>query len=435
MMDTDSGPQGAAGVPPEAYPTGQAPASPDLIALLRCRMAAGGALDFRDFMAEALYHPDWGYYARGTCQVGRGGDFFTSVSVGPVFGELLARRFANWWQAAGRPAPWRVIECGAHDGILARDILRELRRLAPEALGALDYAICEPLPRLRAAQQSTLADFPQTVTIHEEPASLARQPLPGILFGNEVLDAVPCHRVEKHADGWHLLRVGHDSERGFQWQMGEIINAPRAANPDLAAMAAELEPLGAGYPDGYRTEVRTIPQWRGFLAPLLAGLRRGRMLWIDYGYAAPDYYHPARTDGTLRAFSRHRVVANPLVAPGEADLTAHVEFTAFAHAAEALGALPCAFRHQGAWLVDLARPRLLAMEGAPDPDWIRKFQTLVHPGHLGTHFQVIECSWREDPAATLPAADRHRLAPQRTATGASHASRGPAEDPQSSERS
>ncbi|MCU0782358.1 MAG: SAM-dependent methyltransferase [Akkermansiaceae bacterium] len=307
-------------------------------------MATEGPLDFREFMAAALYHPERGYYARGSGQVGRRGDFFTSVSVGPVFGELLARRFLAWWLAAGRPAPWRIIECGAHDGTLARDVLRELRRLAPEAIGVLDYAICETLPRLQAA---------------------------------------------------HL---------------GETVGSPRGSDPCLAAVAEVLEPLGAGYPDGCRTEVRTDPQWRALLAPLLAGLQRGLMVWIDYGFAAPDYYHPARVDGTLRAFSRHRIQTDPLEDPGAADLTAHVEFTGFARAANALGAVPCTFRPQGAWLADLARPRLEEMEGTPDPQWIRQFQTLVHPAHLGTRFQVIECAWRECPSPVMPPADRHRLA-------------------------
>ncbi len=410
MENPDSGPRGAASVAPEAYPSGLAAASPELADWLRRRMATEGPLDFREFMAAALYHPERGYYARGSGQVGRRGDFFTSVSVGPVFGELLARRFLAWWLAAGRPAPWRIIECGAHDGTLARDVLRELRRLAPEAIGVLDYAICETLPRLQAAQRAALAEFAAVVSSHGQPADLARKPLPGVVFGNELLDALPCQRVEMRAGAWHLLRVDHEASGGFRWHLGETVGSPRGSDPCLAAVAEVLEPLGAGYPDGCRTEVRTDPQWRALLAPLLAGLQRGLMVWIDYGFAAPDYYHPARVDGTLRAFSRHRIQTDPLEDPGAADLTAHVEFTGFARAANALGAVPCTFRPQGAWLADLARPRLEEMEGTPDPQWIRQFQTLVHPAHLGTRFQVIECAWRECPSPVMPPADRHRLA-------------------------
>ena len=124
-------------MPGNPYAIGSVPASAELADLLRGRIAAEGPLDFADFMAAALYHPDRGYYARGTGQVGKAGDFFTSVSVGPVFGRLLARRFARWWAGAGEPAAWRIIECGAHDGTLARDVLEALRDVSPEAFATL----------------------------------------------------------------------------------------------------------------------------------------------------------------------------------------------------------------------------------------------------------------------------------------------------------
>ena len=375
-------------------------ATPTVERLLRNRIAVEGPLDFSGFMAAALYHPESGYYARQARQVGRGGDFFTSVSVGPLFGSLLARRFVRWWQEAGCPQYWRIIESGAHDGTLAADILAALWQLSPAAVAGLEYAIAEPLPRLQAAQRETLQPFAACVRLLADPAELASQPLPGIAFGNEVLDALPCHVVEWQADGWHLCRVGCAADRRFCWDSVLPVTDP--------AQLAALAPLGGGFPLGYRSELRT--GFGGFLAPLLAGLSSGLLLWLDYGFARPEYYHPARQQGTLRTFSRHRAADDPLHAPGEIDITAHVDFTAVAESAIALGCRPLLFRNQGSWLTQVAREWLLAMEGRPDAELLRQFAMLTHPAQLGGRFHALELAWNDPLPASPSAADSHRLA-------------------------
>lgn len=402
MIDRESKPPAPAALPENPYAKATDPASPELEDLLRRRIDAGGPLDFADFMAAALYHPEAGYYARGTGQVGRGGDFFTSVSVGELFGGLLARRFLGWWLEAGSPASWRIIEGGAHDGTLAHDVLTALRGLSPEAFHSLEYAIPEPLARLRAAQQQKLAGFHDRVRVLEGVGPLAGRPLPGIVFGNEVIDALPCQVVEWRNGGWCLCRVGHRPGQGFHWVVVE--------SPMNAGLARALARLGGDFPDGYRTEIRRQEVLVGFLEPLLAALDCGLMIWVDYGFARPEYHHPARTEGTLRAYARHRVAGDPLRNPGMADLTAHVEFTGLAEAAGALGARPLAFRDQAAWLTGLARPWLLEMENRPDPKAIRQFQTLTHPGQLGARFHVLELAWRDAAAPATSPSVRHRLA-------------------------
>lgn len=349
-------------------------------------------------MAAALYEPTLGYYARGTRQVGRGGDFFTSVSVGPLFGELLARRFLQEWKAFGNPARWRIIECGAHDGTLAADVLGALQQLAPLALAALEYAIPEPLPALQAAQRETLRRFEGIVRFLAEPAELAADPLPGIAFGNELLDALPFHIVEWRGGQWLECRVAAAPDGGFTWDSGELHDP---------LLQSALAPLGRDFPDGYRTEVRT--NIRPFLEPLVRSLESGLMLWADYGFARPEYYHPARTTGTIRTFSKHRAGENPLARPGETDITAHVDFTAVAEAAATLGGRPRTFQTQGAWLTETARDWLLEQEGNPQPPALRQFQTLTHPAHLGGSFHVLELSWRPTAAHEDSATLFHRL--------------------------
>lgn len=381
------------------YPTHTAPATPSLSALLRGKIHRDGPLKFSEFMALALYEPTLGYYARELRQVGRGGDFFTSVSVGPLFGELLARRFLREWLEAGSPPRWRILECGAHDGTLAADVLAALSQLHSQAFAACEYAIPEPLPRLQAAQRETLTQFHEKMRFTSDTAALAADPLPGVAFGNELLDALPFHLVEWKSGGWRECRVGISASGECVWETTSEITDPQ--------LLAALNALGTDFPENYRTEVRT--NYQEFLAPLTRCLSSGLLLWADYGFARPDYYLPTRTTGTLRTFSKHRAAEDPLATPGEIDITAHVDFTAVTEAALALGCQPRLFRSQGAWLTEVGREWLLDLEGNPDPAALRQFLTLTHPAHLGSRFHLLELSWQR-PTPELSATDHHRLA-------------------------
>lgn len=400
MPEPDSSTPRQAAKRRQEYLIGAAPATPSLQGILATKIAAEGAIRFTDFMGLALYHPELGYYARETRQVGRGGDFFTSVSVGPLFGNLLARRFLREWKELGSPPRWRIIECGAHDGTLAADILRAIQQLNPTAFAALEYAIPEPLPRLQTAQRATLHPFSGKVIFTDELGPLAAAPLPGIIFGNELLDALPFHLIEWRTGRWHECRVGYDSEGGFFWNTDDIV-----ADPQLIEA---VEKLGENFPEDYRTEVRT--NIRGLLEPLTRCISTGLLLWLDYGFAQPDYYLPERHRGTLRTFSNHRAAEDPLATPGEIDITSHVDFTAIAESAIALGCEVRAFCNQGAWLTEIGREWLLSLEGQPQVDLVRQFQTLTHPAHLGSSFHILELAWKNPSVPTLSATDLHRLA-------------------------
>ena len=351
-------------------------------------------------MAAALYDPELGYYARETRQVGRGGDFFTSVSVGRLFGNLLARRFLREWKELDSPNRWRILECGAHDGTLASDILTAIQALDSAAFAALEYAIPEPLPRLQAAQRETLRAFGERITFTNDASTLAANPLPGVAFGNELLDALPFHVVEWKSGGWRECRVAQSADGGFVWQIDGEIDDP--------FLVEALAPLGKNFPDGYRTEVRT--NFRSFLEPLTRCISSGLLIWPDYGFARPEYYLPERHQGTLRTFSKHRAGEDPLATPGEVDITAHVDFTAVAESAMEIGCFPRVFRNQGTWLTEVGRDWLLSLEGAPQTDLLRQFQTLTHPSHLGGSFHILELAWKTPAVPALTAADSHRLA-------------------------
>jgi SAM-dependent MidA family methyltransferase len=341
-------------------------------------------------MADALYDPQDGYYARPAGQVGKAGDFITSVSIGPLFGRLLARHIASWHRQAGSPDRWRVLETGANDSSLASDIITALERLGADA--GLEYVIIEPLPRLAQDQRKRLP----FVAIHGSATALADDPLPTFVLGNEVIDALPFHVIESDGHQWLELGVALDADSHFHWH---------PFGPAAAELVGKL-PL---MPAGYRTEVRGRSV-RDFLAPLAGTITKGdsgtrgdsgtatgsRMLWIDYGFPRDDYYHESRTTGTLRTFSRHRAGEDPLDAPGEIDITAHVDFTALAEDLDAVGGKVIRFEPQGRYLTHIARPWLLEMEGRTDDDAkkdLRAFQTLTHPGHLGSRFHVMEAEF------------------------------------------
>lgn len=330
-------------------------------------------------MTRALYDPGHGYYARGVDRVGRDGDFFTSVSVGPLFGQLLARHLVATWHRLGSPCHWRILELGAHDGRLAGDILGTLETQEPAAFAGLEYAIVEPLPSLADAQRRHLSHFAGRLRQVSSPEQL--EPGPGVLIANEVLDALPFHVIEFDGRGWREIGVGLDSGGHFTWQ-------------DLAPagdLAASLPPR----PTGYRSEVR--PAFAAFLEPLARLLDPGYMLWIDYGFERDDYYAPERSEGTLRTFSDHRAGDDPLDAPGSRDITAHVDFSALRDAVASLGGRPGPLENQSRFLTSIARPWLLALEGRSDPatlKLLRNFQTLTHPGHLGTRFHVLQAAFR-----------------------------------------
>jgi len=348
-----------------------------LTAWLRENIAAQGPLSFRAFMEAALYHPTLGYYRQEEpAQVGRRGDFYTNVSVGPLFGQLLALQFAQMWELLGRPPSIALIEQGAHSGLFLRDLLDSLRRDHPDFYQAAQPILLEPSPTFRTRQAETLSAHATKITWHETPASV---PIPfphALLFSNELIDSFPIHRIVKTEAGWQESHVTWENHR-FAWK-----NLPLANEPLRQAVAA----LPADLPPGYITEINL--QARAWIAEIAALFARGYLITVDYGYPASLYYAPERSEGTLLCYQSHRQSTDPLAAVGAQDITAHVDFTALARAGGAAGLETLGFTDQHHFLVGLlqAFPDLLA--GA-DPSTQRAFQTLMHPEMMGTTFKYL----------------------------------------------
>jgi SAM-dependent MidA family methyltransferase len=354
-------------------------------------LAKEGSISFPEFLDISLYDPEHGYYAQNTNQVGRDGDFYTSVSVGPLFGQLLARRFIRWWLDKRKPSAWRILEIGAHDGKLAADIVRTIANLAPDAWQALEYATVEPLPLLREAQHQRLFPLVSKLHLANDFQTLSSHPLPGIAFGNEILDAMPFHLIRRVENEWQELHVS------VNW---ELIAKPITPSSALGQKTACLE---NHFPENYQTEIRT--NYAEFLSKISNCISDGLLLFIDYGFAAPEYYDIQRTSGTLRTFSKHQAAEDPLDLPGTRDITAHVDFTDLAREAEAIAWHPIHFSNQGSYLTHLATEIIQSGE-MNDPKTIAQFRSLTHPAHLGASFHVIEFEKSKNSTSQI----LHRLA-------------------------
>jgi SAM-dependent MidA family methyltransferase len=342
-----------------------------------------GPIPFARFMELALYAPGLGYYERHR-QIGRGGDFFTSVSVGPLFGHLLAFQFAQWLDSDAAAGAGQLVEAGPHDGRLAADVLDWTCRHRPDLFARLEYWLLDSSPARRAWQEETLRPWLPTVKWAPDIAALGQRQVTGIIFSNEFLDALPVHRLAWDAPRrqWQEWHVTIQAE-AFAWQR-------RNPSAELAARLPRVpDELAAVLPDQFTVEI--CPAAAAWWRAAASALRRGKLLTVDYGLAGGEWFRPERAQGTLRAFARHHASSDLLGQPGEQDLTAHVDFPQLREAGSAAGLRTEGLWRQSRFLSQIfARTRQAPESFAPwDEKTTRQFQTLAHPEHLGGQFQVL----------------------------------------------
>ena len=308
-----------------------------LIEIIRAKIDNDGPQPFAWFMEQALYHPDHGYCSSGRATIGRRGDYFTNVSVGPMFGQLLAAQFAEVWRCMGKIDNFVIVEQGAHHGEFARDVLEFSRRQMPDFFSALQYQIIEPFAKLRD-RQSTLREFRDRVRWQTSLDEL--EPFVGIHFSNELLDSMPINLRGK--------RVGIDGERFV------FVDSPE----QQVVNQSQLD----------------------WIANVATKLDRGFVFAVDYGFPASEFRE------MIQARAKHRLLDSPFEQIGEADITAHVNWTKIAAAAEKNGLHLAGFTDQHHFLTGIisAFPEMLDDEKSK-----RELQTLLHPEMLGRSFQVL----------------------------------------------
>lgn len=353
-------------------------------------ITAGGPISFARYMELCLYHPLYGYYTRG---LGGGGgrDYITSSGVHRAYGALVARQVEEMWRRIRRPDPFLFVEFGPGEGRFAQDFHEEVARHEPFAR-ALHYLMIEPSPVLAARQRLRLTGrTPVRIDWLSEAQLEERRPFEGCLFANEVLDAMPVHRVVGTDEG--IREVFVDREGG---ELKETLRPPSTPAIDRFLGEAGVEPER-----GQTIDLNlAAPCWMSWAVGLLS---RGYALIVDYGYEARELYHAARPRGTLLAYRRHRTSENFLELPGEQDLTAHLDFTALRRAAGRAGGRCLGLISQGRFLLALGGlDYLQGMEAPIGADGkartemqvraIREreaLKELMLPGRMGDRFQVL----------------------------------------------
>jgi SAM-dependent MidA family methyltransferase len=331
----------------------------------------GGWIPFVRYMELALYAPGLGYYTAGARKLGASGDFITAPELSPLFGQTLARQVA---QILGLGFD-TVLELGAGSGALAASLLESL-----EALGALprQYLILEVSPDLRERERDLLAARVPHLVERVAWINQLPQSFEGLVIANEVLDAMPTHVVRTTGQGL--------DEAGVIASAAGFAMAYRPADDDLLARATEL-----ALNPGTITEIQLVAQ--GFMHSLGASLQRGIALFIDYGFAASEYYHPQRLTGTLMCHYRHHAHDNPFFLPGLQDITTHVDFSAIAGAAARGGLNLSGYVTQAQFLINCGITEVLAQ--TPPEDVMRyaplagAANRLLSPAEMGELFKVI----------------------------------------------
>lgn len=355
-----------------------------LAAAIADEIAAGGPMPFARFMERCLYAPGLGYYSAGSLKFGAAGDFVTAPELGSLFAQCVARTLAPALQACGTNAVF--FELGGGSGAFARDCLRML-----QTEGALPrrYWLLEPSADLRERQRALLRDalpeelFERVDWIDRPPQS----PWQGVLFANEVLDALPVTRFAMNAGEVFEEHVVLDAQDAF-------VRTDRPADALVAGSVRHLQrKLGSPFEDGYRSEI--LPQLPWWIEAIAGTLHQGAALFVDYGYTRREFYLPERSDGTLVCHYRHRAHADPLLWPGLQDITAFVDFTALLEAGIAAGLEPVAYASQARLLIASGLDVVFAHAHTQAADEMARYaaaqevKRLTLPGEMGERFQAL----------------------------------------------
>jgi SAM-dependent MidA family methyltransferase len=318
-----------------------------LVESIRETIRAKGPQSFAWFMQQALYHPERGYYSSGRCAIGREGDYFTNVSVGPLFGELLASQFSEIWERLGKINDFVIVEQGAHDGQFARDFLEFVQKRLPEFFDALHYRILEPFPILEEPQRRRLEAFGDKVKWQE-----SQKPFTGVHFSNELLDAMPVRLI---GGGTEKL-VGLDGDK--------FVFVERPVDKTVFNQAA-LE----------------------YIDEIAANLQRGYVIAIDYGSLDEEF------ERTVQVRARHRNLDSPFEQTGDADITMSVHWRSIIERAQANGLRLAGFTDQHHFLTGIISQSESGDRGqsllGDSRKAKRELQTLLHPEMLGRAFQVL----------------------------------------------
>lgn len=355
---------------------------------MRARIRLAGAISFRDWMEAALYDAQQGYYSRtDLARWGRAGDYRTAPERSPLFGATFASYFAHLYQEQGSPDTWTIFEAGAGAGYFAHALLQTLERDYPHVFAATRYLIDEVSAGTRERARQRLIEFADRVEfqpLSEMDAAVDE----GVIIANELLDALPVHRVTLHEGKLAELFVGLDEEDKFVWLKAE---------PTTLQLAEYLARSGVALSEGQIAEINL--EVEGWMKRASRAFNRGHLIIVDYGAEASELYHARhRPAGTLRAFHQHALADDLLARPGEQDLTTTIDWTNVKTVAEGLGMRVLSFEQQDKFLLRLGLLEQLErmtknLPGEREAIILRSsVRELILPGGMSESFQVLVLS-------------------------------------------
>jgi SAM-dependent MidA family methyltransferase len=351
-----------------------------LTAILATRIRAGGPIPFAEFMRECLYHPEHGYYSR--LRTRPHVDYYTSVDVHAIFGRLIARQLAEMWDLLGSPQPFLAVESGAAVGQLAANILDFASRELPAFYAATRYIAVEHSAERRAEQAAALALHIARGRVSSS-AAIPGEIRAGCIFSNELLDALPTHRVVMEGSNLREVYVGIEDGK-FIEVLGEL---------STPAIQQYFREQGIAFQEGQQAEAcLDACRW---IEDVGHAIGQGFVMTIDYGHEARALYDERYNRGTLLAYSGHKVTEDVLDAPGGQDLTSHVNFTALQMWGRRAGLQRTGLVTQSQFLVALGKANEFADLYEPGQSEVEKLRArlllknLIHPEGLGEKFQVL----------------------------------------------
>ena len=354
----------------------------ELEEVIRKRIRDDGPLPFASYVELALYHPTLGYYSRAGQRSGQSGDFFTSVDLGPSFGEMLAVQFNEMWNQLGTER-FDLVEAGAGNGRLTRDILSAASKQTPAFYAAIDVHLVERSSVARDLQPNTLGN-------HTTKLSSAGETIPpdinGVIFANELLDAFPPHVLVMTDDGLREVYVDTKSDGTFVERLGPV--SSQRVQKHIDTHGVVLEP-------GWRAEV--TPDAVDWVRQATNSLNRGFLLLIDYGHEARELYSATHATGTLTTYSKHHAetadfsTKSWLACPGSKDITSHVDITCVRETAESNGANTLGILDQTYFLIGLGIATTTNRDTGNFSEIKKRLavKSLILPGGLGSTQKVM----------------------------------------------
>ena len=348
--------------------------------IIKTEIRKKGRLTFAEFMDLALYHPELGYYTSGAARIGKGGDYYTSPSVDPAFGEVLAGFIAKAASLIGEES-FSIIEFGGGDGSLASDVLLSLEQHHPESYDKTEYVIIEKREPALSATNNPLSKYWSKIRFATRAADLDTGEEYGVVLSNEVVDALPFQRI--------VFSGGSMKEIFVTLRDGEFTEI--YDEPSTEGLREYFDGYGINFLEGQEAEVNLNAA--GWIAEGGRMLKKGLVLTIDYGFLASALYSPERMKGTYKCMYMHNLHDKPYVNIGRQDITAHVDFSNLIRSGEALGLQTVKYTTQGQFLIDWGILDIIERESryadAPGLGRNKAIKNLFLPGSMGSSFKVL----------------------------------------------